>query len=74
LRVNLTAPSTIKIRFYTTSWRLALEKDFPVMQPPAADLTVELISQSGKMLSNGLYFVVVNTSQGRTVTKLLVLR
>lgn len=50
-----------------------MEKDFS-QEPVGVDLKVDLTDNWGTAIANGLYFVVVDTPQGRSIGKLLVLR
>ena len=43
-------------------------------QTSGTAITLNLTGKSGNPLSNGIYYVVVTTSSGRAVGKLLVLR
>lgn len=65
--------SDVRVRIFTTAFRKVLETTFPNV-PSGATVTVLLTDRFGNPLANGLYYGVVQTSQGRSVSKLLVLR
>ncbi len=69
----LTAPSDVKVQVFTTAFRRVKTQDFPG-QPVGVPVSITLDDDWGHPLASGLYYVVANTSQGRTIGKLLILR
>lgn len=67
-----TSQATISV--YTTAFRRVNEINLPALPAGATDVALPLTDRWGKPLANGLYYVVVQTSQGRFITRLLVLR
>jgi hypothetical protein len=65
--------SDVKVRIFTLAFRKVQEYTQPQV-PAGTDVPISLIDKWGKPLASGLYYVVVQTSQGRTIGKLLILR
>jgi hypothetical protein len=65
--------SNIKVTFYTLAFRKVREVDFTNV-PSGTAVVLDLTDNWGKPLANGLYYVVVTTSQGRSIGRLLILR
>jgi hypothetical protein len=64
--------SEIRIQIFTTAFRKVLDVVYP--QQLYGPITLTLDDSWGKPLANGLYYVVIQTSKGRAILKLLVLR
>ena len=62
----------MKVQIFTLAFRKIREMDFPA-QGAVSDIPFDLKDQWGASLSNGLYYLVVTTDQGRKTLKLLVL-
>jgi hypothetical protein len=64
----------VTIEVFTTAFRRVNE--ITLFNVPAGlnDIALPLTDREGAPLANGLYYVVVQTPQGRFVTKLLILR
>jgi hypothetical protein len=69
----LTKVSDVKVQIFTLAFRKANETTFPQV-PPGVSVTITLTDYWNKPLANGLYYVVVITDEGRTVSKLLIVR
>jgi hypothetical protein len=69
----LTSGSNVKVQIYSTAYRLVATQTFNQVLT-GSTLTLSLVSNKGRILSNGLFYVVVTTHEGRFVQKLLVLR
>lgn len=69
----LTSVSNVKVQIYSTAYRLVEMQTFNQVQVGTI-LSLSLLSNAGRILSNGLYYVVVTTDEGRFIQKLLVLR
>ena len=65
--------SNVKVRMFTLAFRKVQENTY-LQVPAGTDVPINLMDKWGKPLASGLYYVVVNTSQGRTIAKLLILR
>jgi hypothetical protein len=50
------------------------EITLPNVPAGTTDIALPLTDQRGKPLANGLYYVVVQTAQGRFIVKLMVVR
>ena len=59
---------------FTTAFRRVNEITLPNVPAGTTDVALPLTDQKGTPLANGIYYVVVHTSQGRFITKLMVLR
>ncbi len=64
----------LKIKLYTLGFRKALEVDLQHVPVGPNDILLNLTDRLGKPLANGLYYLLVETSQARTKGKLLILR
>jgi hypothetical protein len=73
IRTGFTLPSNVKVQVFTTAFRKVQEQDHSQV-PVGADLTVDLSDKWGTPLASGVYYVVLQTSSGRSVVKLMVLR
>jgi hypothetical protein len=57
---------------FTTAFRRVNE--FSVNQAVGSDVLLPLSDRNGQPLANGLYYVLIQTPDGRSIQKLLVLR
>lgn len=73
IHTGLTAPSDVKVVIFTAAFRKVQERFFPQV-PAGASISLEVSDRWGTPLASGLYYVVVQSSQGRNICKLLVLR
>lgn len=75
VEVNLaSAQADVKVLIFTTAFRKVNEIDLGAMPPGVSDFKLDLKDRWGRDLANGLYYVVVRTSQGKLTAKLLVNR
>lgn len=65
--------SDVRVQVFTLAFRKIQDTTFPGV-PEGTAVTVRLADRFGTPLANGLYYVAVQTSRGRSVSKLLVLR
>ncbi len=73
LNPGLSATSDVTVSILTTAFRRVNLESFPKV-PAGATVTVVLTDRMGVPLANGLYYVAVQTAQGRSILKLLILR
>jgi hypothetical protein len=76
--VNILPPaypgsSNVTVRIFTSAFRMVQEKKFDSV-PAGTSVPINLTDKWGAPLASGLYYVVVTTSQGRSIGKLLILR
>ncbi|HJT24546.1 MAG TPA: hypothetical protein VJ873_08200, partial [bacterium] len=75
-KVSLYVPGaggTFDIKVYSLGYRKV--QDVTVQNVRVgAPVTIDLLDKAGVSLSNGLYYLVVTTPQGRRSLKLLILR
>jgi hypothetical protein len=76
--VNILPPffngnSNVRVEIYTLSFRKVQDTTY-TSQTSGTAIPLSLTGKSGNPLSNGVYYVVVTTSSGRAVGKLLVIR
>ena len=64
----------VKLKIFTTAFRKILEKNLTAAGAGVQTFTVDLDDNLGAPLANGLYYLVVQTPQGRFIEKLLILR
>src|SRR5262249_55935148 len=63
----------MKIQVFTSAFRKVREDDHP--QPlPGVGVTLELKDKTGTPLADGLYYILCDLDDHRSVTKLLILR
>lgn len=75
LRMNLCRPTEImSFSIWTTSARKVMDQVFGPQPAGVSDRVIELRDRRGTPLANGLYYLVMKTSQGRVIFKLLVMR
>jgi hypothetical protein len=73
LNPGLTAPSDVRVDIFTVGFRKVNSLFFPSV-PAGATVSLNLTDRFGTPLASGLYYLVLHTSQGRTILKLLILR
>ncbi len=75
IQVNLTQKeSLVRVEIFTLAFRKVNEIDLTQVPAGITSVTIPLKDMGGIPLANGLYYIIVQTPQGRLVTKLLVLR
>lgn len=75
LQITLTAPaSRVTVSVYTTAFRRVNEITLTNLPAGTTEEALPLMDRSGVPLANGLYYIVIQTPQGRFLAKLLVLR
>ena len=74
LRLSLTTEDQVDIKFFTTAFRKVNEYQTPPLPPGTYDLPLALTDNWGTALANGVYYVVVTTSDGTYKLKLLIIR
>ncbi len=65
--------SNVKVQLFTLGFRKVAEITAKNI-PWGTDVPLDLVDRWNKTLANGLYYVLVTTSNGRTIGKLLLLR
>ena len=65
--------SDVKVRLFTLAFRKVQENTYSQV-PAGTDVPISLTDKWGKPLASGLYYVVVNTTQGRSIAKFLIIR
>jgi len=65
---------SVKLKIFTTAFRKVREEALPASGAGLQTFVVELKDSRGSPLANGLYYLVVQTPQGRFIEKLLILR
>lgn len=73
LIVNPSIAGRTRVRCFTMSYRLAADQTWDLMAEETK-LTVVLRDSGGKTFANGLYYLMVDTPNGKSILKLLVLR
>jgi hypothetical protein len=73
LNPNLSSTSDVTVTLFTSGFRKVNTENFAQVLA-GATVQVTLTDRTGKLLANGLYYVVVQTNQGRSILKLLILR
>jgi hypothetical protein len=75
--VNILPPtkaiSDVKVQIFTLNFRKVNETVFPQV-PAGASVRINLTDRWNKPLASGIYYIVVITDEGRTVTKLMIIR
>jgi hypothetical protein len=74
LQVDLSSAGRVQISVFTTAFRRVNEVSLPNVPAGTTDIALPLTDERGKPLANGLYYVVVQTSQGRFIVKMMVIR
>lgn len=62
------------VKVFTAAYRKVNEKSSGQVPAGVLSLPLDLTDRTGSPLANGIYYVVVQTGQGRNICKLLVLR
>jgi hypothetical protein len=65
--------SNLRIEIFTAAFRKVQDETFTNI-PSGTAVTIALIDRWGTTLGNGIYYLVVTTSKGRTIGKLLIQR
>jgi hypothetical protein len=73
LNPNLSRESNVSIEVFTIAFRKVASVSYSNVQP-GESVPVPLVDKAGTPLASGLYYVVVQTNQGRSIVKLLLLR
>lgn len=73
LNPNLTTESDVSIEMFTIAFRKVVSLNKSNIQP-GESVPIPLVDKTGTPLASGLYYVVVQTNQGRSVLKQLILR
>jgi len=73
LNPGLISSSNVQVEIFTVAFRKVNSYYFPNV-PAGATVQLELVDRKGTPLASGLYYVVVNSNQGRSIFKLLILR
>jgi hypothetical protein len=73
VHLNLTAKTDVRVEIFTTAFRKVQDQVYP-QQPPGVDVAIGIVDKQGTVLANGLYYIVVNTGQKRSVQKMLILK
>ncbi len=73
LNPGLTVSSDIRVAYFTVAFRKVNEISFKTV-PAGTLLSLPLVDKRGISLASGLYYIVVQSQQGRSILKLLVLR
>jgi hypothetical protein len=61
------------VEIFTSVFRKVQDREFK-NAPYGMDVSLELTDRWGRPLASGLYYVVVTTSSGRSIGKLIILR
>ena len=72
LNPDLTSESNVSIEIFTIAFRKVNTLNYSNIQP-GESVPIPLSDSWGTPLASGLYYVVVQTNQGRSVVKLLIL-
>lgn len=64
----------MKVKLFTTAFRKIREDDWVGLTSGEYRLVLPLRDQTGAPLSNGVYYVVVETARERAVQRLMILR
>jgi hypothetical protein len=73
LNPDLSGTSDVTVSIFTSAFRKVNTEKFQQVLA-GATVTVILTDRTGKPLADGLYYVVVETRQGRSILKLMILR
>ena len=74
LHVDLAQAGAVRVRAYSTAFRLVREFEFPMVAMGGQELALDLHDEGGKVLADGLYYFRVETPNGHWTLKLLFLR
>ena len=64
----------VRLLLFTTAYRKVLDQELGPMAAGMNDVVLILRDSKGKPLSNGMYYIVINTENARAIGKLLILR
>jgi hypothetical protein len=76
--VNILPPfyngaSNVTVKIFTVAFRLVQERTY-LNVPSGTPVPLELVDRRGSALASGLYYVVVTTSGGQSIGKMLIQR
>jgi hypothetical protein len=75
VQVSLGSPALkVTIEVFTLAFRKVNEITLSNVPAGITDIALFLTDRGGKPLANGLYYLLVQTPQGRSITKIMVLR
>jgi hypothetical protein len=75
LQITLASPAgRVTVSVYTTAFRKVNGLTLENLPAGTNDILLPLVDRRGNLLANGLYYVVVETPQGRLTARLLILR
>lgn len=74
LHVDLAQAGAVRVRAYSTAFRLVREFEFPMVAMGGQELALDLHDEGGKVLADGLYYFRVETPNGHWTLKLLFFR
>jgi flagellar hook assembly protein FlgD len=75
VQITLKQPeSDVTLAIFTAAFRKVNELDLGALPLGVSTVSLDLRDKKGGELANGLYYVVVRTSQGKLTAKLLVNR
>ncbi len=76
LTLNNSKPSKVTVRLFTTVLRMVQRQEYDGVPAGLVRFQVPIspIDKQGKPLANGLYYIAVDSSAGRTILKWLILR
>jgi hypothetical protein len=63
----------VRVEVFTLGFRKVIDQTVDSIQT-GTPIAVRLVGRFGNPLANGLYYVVVTTTAGRTIGKLLVIK
>jgi hypothetical protein len=68
------AQGWLKLKLFTAGFRMVREETFRNLSAGPNDLSLPPVDRWGRELANGLYYIQVQTVQGKSMGKLLILR
>jgi hypothetical protein len=75
VQINLPQAQTdVVLSIFTTAFRKVNEMDLGALPAGVDTVVLDLKDRRGNELANGLYYLVVHTSQGNLIAKLLIQR
>ena len=66
-------PSNVTVKIFTVAFRMVREQTYYNI-PSGTPVPLELTDRKGSPLASGLYYVVVTTSGGQSIGKMIVQR
>ncbi len=66
-------PSNVTVKIFTVAFRLVQERTY-LNVASGTPVPLELVDRKGSPLASGLYYVVVTTSAGQSIGKLMILK